>query len=479
MASDLTTSDEGVPEVPDGLEGHRVLALAILHAPYAPRRVGEVAFVERGETWVLGRKGDLGFHRHRPRASSGASPLDDGAISRRQVELEVAGPDRVQIVNVGKLPLRVNGRPVDRTTARPGDIIEVGQRLVLLLHRRPRELAGVRDLHPFGRPDAQGLVGEGPLAWTLRSRIEFVADRVPHVLVHGASGTGKELVAQAVHAKSGRARGPLISRNAATIPDSLADAELFGNLKNYPNPGMMDRPGLVGQAHRGVLFLDEFGELPIEVQAKLLRVLDSGEYTRLGEAEPRNADLRLIAATNRDLSDLKHDLLARVPLRIPTPRLGDRREDIGLLIHHLMRRMATEDPALAPSLFENGDLDGAPRITSRFVATLAAHPYQTEIRELQMLLWEALSASSGGPLNLFEHYRSLVAEPTQAPVGPVDPTSLTKDVLQAALDRHGGSQELAWRELGLSSRHVLARLVKRHGLRVRGRRGAASASEDE
>ncbi|MEO0606052.1 MAG: sigma 54-interacting transcriptional regulator [Myxococcota bacterium] len=478
MASDLTTSDEGVPDVPGLADAHRVLALAVLHSVGAPNRVGEVAFVDRGQTWVLGRKGDLGFQRHRPRASSLASPIDDTAISRRQVELEATSADRVRVENVGKLPLRVNGRPVQEATLRPGDVVEVGQRLVLLLHARPRELEGVRDLHPFGRPDAQGIVGEGPGAFRLRARVEFVADRVPHVLVHGASGTGKELVARAVHAKSGRARGPLVSRNAATIPESLADAELFGNLKNYPNPGMAERPGLVGQAHRGVLFLDEFGELPIEVQAKLLRVLDSGEYTRLGEAEPRQSDLRLIAATNRPLESLKHDLLARVPLRIPTPRLGDRREDIGLLIRHLLHRMATDDPSLAPALFEQGDLDGPPRITSRFVATLAAHPYQTEIRELQMLLWEALSEANGDPLDVFDRYRTLVAQPVETPVGPTDPASLSKEAVQAALDRHGGSQELAWRELGLSSRHVLARLVKRHGLRVRGRRGASEEKEE-
>ncbi len=467
MGSDVTTYEEGVPDLPGGSD-HRALALAVLHAPHAPGRVGEVAFVERSPK-VLGRQGDLGFVRHRPGASSLPSPIDDNAISRRQVTVEAIRSDQVKLENVGKLPLRVNGRPVDTATARPGDVIEVGQRLVLLLHHRPWELEAVREMHPFGGPDAQGIVGEGPAAFALRARVEFVADRIPHALVHGASGTGKELVARAIHARSGRARGPLVSRNAATIPDTLADAELFGNLKNYPNPGMLDRPGLVGEAHRGVLFLDEFGELPLEVQAKLLRVLDSGEYTRLGEAKSRQADIRLIAATNRPLEDLKHDLLARLPLRVATPRLADRREDIGLLVRHLMRRMVADDHSLGPALFEDGDVDAGPRITSRFVATLAAHPYRTEIRELQMLLWEALSEAAGAPLDVFARYRTLVAQPVEAAMGPTDPASLSPDAIQAALDRHGGSQELAWRELGLSSRHVLARLVKRHGLRVRGR----------
>ena len=94
-----------------------------------------------------------------------------------------------------------------------------------------------------------------------------------------------------------------------------------------------------------------------------------------------------------------------------------------------------------------------------------------------MLLWEALSAAGGDPLDVFEGYQNLVAQPVEAPIGPTDPASLSREAVQAALDRHGGSQELAWRELGLSSRHVLARLVKRYGLRVRGRRSARESDE--
>ena len=114
----------------------------------------------------------------------------------------------------------------------------------------------------------------------------------------GETGTGKELAARAVHRFSTRADRPLVARNAATMPAGLIDAELFGNARNYPNPGMAERPGLVGQADGGFLFLDEIGELPSELQAHLLRVLDAGgEYQRLGESRVRRSDFRLLAAT--------------------------------------------------------------------------------------------------------------------------------------------------------------------------------------
>src|SRR5262249_39430583 len=144
--------------------------------------------------------------------------------------------------------------------------------------------------HPFGEPDADGLVGESPAMWALRGAIAAAARRDLHALVLGPSGTGKELVARAIHARSARSGRPLVARNAATIPESLMDAELFGNVRSYPNPGTPERAGLIGQAHRSTLFLDEIAELPVSLQAHLLRVLDEGDYQRLGEATARKSD---------------------------------------------------------------------------------------------------------------------------------------------------------------------------------------------
>jgi DNA-binding NtrC family response regulator len=467
MPHDATTA-QSEPRSPFEGEIPEELALSIGWSVYEPRRVGEVAFLDPRQPLVLGRAGTLRWMIHRPETRTPTGPLEDPSLSREQLVLRFAS-GRAEVQCVGRLPLRVNGIPREQEEIGDGDVLEVGERLVLVVHRRPLELEGERPTFPFGQADEQGFVGEGPAAWVLRHQVTFLARRAAHVLVSGESGTGKELAARALHLLSPRARRPLVSRSAATIPESLADAELFGNLGNYPNPGMAARPGLVGEADGGTLFLDEFGELPVEVQARLLRVLDSGEYTRLGEARPRRADLRLVAATNRPLEVLKHDVLARLPLRLEVPPLSDRREDIALLAVHLLRGIARHDPDVARRCFDKADPAAFPRVTPRLVSALISHPYRTHIRELLALLWRAIGEARGDELDLFPSYTEMVAAPLDHPVGATDPSQLEPEVIQACLDRHGGRQELAWRELGLSSRHVLARLVKKYGLKVRGR----------
>jgi len=222
------------------------------------------------------------------------------------------------------------------------------------------------------------------------------------VLLAGASGTGKELAARAIHAISRRAKRPLVSRNAATFPAGLIDAELFGNVKNYPNPGMPERPGLVGQADGGTLFLDEIAELPLDMQAHLLRVLDEGgEYQRLGEATARRADIRLIGATNRSPSAMKHDLLARLTVRIALPALAERREDVPLLVRHLLLRAAKKSPEIGER-FVRAMPDGRPdvQVEPSLVEMLLRTNLETNVRELDGLLWRALSASGRDAVSL-------------------------------------------------------------------------------
>jgi DNA-binding NtrC family response regulator len=467
MPDDLTTA-QAEPKGP--LVGTEPLemALALAFSVHEPHRMGEVAFLDPRQPLVLGRAGTLRWMVHRPETRLPTGPLDDPLLSREQLVLRTSS-DQVSLQRVGRLPVKVNGIPIEQGEAEEGDVIEIGDRMVLVVHSRPLALEGERPDFPFGQADPQGFVGEGPVAWALREQLSFLARRSAHVLVSGESGTGKELAARALHELSSRARRPLVSRSAATIPESLADAELFGNLGNYPNPGMAARPGLIGEADGGTLFLDEFGELPIEVQARLLRVLDAGEYTRLGEAKSRKADLRFVAATNRAPDALKHDVLARLPLRMHMPSLPERREDIPLLAVHLLRGIAQEDREVARRCFGQGDPRGWPRLTARLVAALVSHPYRTHVRELLALLWRAIGETRGEELDLFPSYSEMVSAPLEHPLGATDPSQLAPEVIQAALDRHGGRQELAWRELGLSSRHVLARLVKKYDLKVRGR----------
>ena len=214
----------------------------------------------------------------------------------------------------------------DRGRSRGGLGVENRKERILFLCMRRPPLATAREKarpHPFGQADEHGLVGESSAIWDLREEVAFFAKRQGHVLITGPSGSGKELVARSIHALSTRASHRFIARSAATIPPALVDAELFGNVGNYPNAGMPERPGLFGESDGGTLFLDEIGEMSSEAQAHLLRVLDSGgEYQRLGDAKRRTSDVRLVAATNRSPDALKHDFLARFPFRIQVCGFG-------------------------------------------------------------------------------------------------------------------------------------------------------------
>jgi transcriptional regulator with GAF, ATPase, and Fis domain len=311
----------------------------------------------------------------------------------------------------------------------------------------------------FGEPDPQGYVGESLAAWKLRKDVAFAASHPGHVLVLGATGTGKELVARAIHSLSKR-KGRLVSRNASTIPESLADAELFGNVKGYPNPGMAERPGLVGDADRGTLFLDEFADLRTETQAHLLRMLDDGEYQRLGESTSRRSEFRLVAATNRDESAIRADLCARFDFRIRAPDLTERREDIVLLTRHLLTVMTENDPALASRFITS---KGWPRMDQSFVRALARHSFVANVRELRQLLWKALSEAPRNTL-------SWPSGSTTSGVVPGSDSSRAAEI-RRVLEMNNGSIEGSWRTLGLTSRHAMTRLLRRYGISVTRRPG--------
>ncbi len=486
------TVDGSEEEVGSTLDSRVPNALVLLWSRDEPERSGEIALLPSGRAGLsvtLGRaeaEGDpsrLELGRQRPGEITPTGALRSPRVSREQLRFRVRKGGALEVENVGRAPLLVNGEAVSSAELAPGDLLEIQKQALFLVTHRPLLLPRFAEGTPtpapfrFGEPDAWGVVGESPETWALRERVAFVAGRAAHVLIRGASGTGKELVAQAIHALSPRARGPLVTRNAATIPETLIDAELFGNARNYPNPGMPDRPGLIGESDGGTLFLDEFAEIPPAMQAHLLRVLDQGEYHRLGEARTRKADFRLIAATNRPESAMKEDVLARLRIRVEVPDLNARREDIPLLVVHLLRRVAKSDPHLANRFFPDGNARGRPRVSLALMDALVRRRYSTNVRELESLLWKAMTEVKGDTLDLWEGYAESAPPEEGGPEGEAaqgpftDPLSLTAEQVQAALDKHQGRQEPAWRELGLSSRHVLTRLVKRFGLNVRGRSG--------
>jgi two-component system nitrogen regulation response regulator GlnG/two-component system response regulator HydG len=460
--------EQGEPVEDFGPAPPKGMALVLAWSKDQPWRIGETLFLpeEFEQTVWLGRGSNTAgeppkatFLQQRPGQWVPSSAITARAISRYQMALRHVGAAYVAH-NEGRCPLLRNGVEATECALAAGDLLQLGKQLVLLCCQRPAELPGDHGCYPsfpFGQPDAYGLVGESPAIWQLRRQIRFVAARPDHVLITGRSGSGKELVAHAIHALSSRGGHAMVSRNAATLPETLIDAELFGNAKNYPNPGMAERPGLIGEARGSTLFLDEVGELAHTAQAHLLRVLDHGEHQRLGEAHARVSDFRLIAATNREVSALKPELLARFTFRIAVPDLNARKEDVPLLMRHFLRRMAERGDAAALGLFAAGDPRGEPRIPLWWASRFLRHRYQTNVRELEALLWVAMGAPEGPPT---------------APLVEATPA----ERIRQCLDENNGSIEHTWRALGLSSRFSLLRLIKRYGLEVRRRPSRARGS---
>jgi DNA-binding NtrC family response regulator len=251
------------------------------------------------------------------------------------------------------------------------------------------------------------------------------------------------------------------------LPEGLVDAELFGNARNYPNPGMPERQGLIGEAHGSMLFLDELAELPHASQAHLLRVLDNGEYHRLGEGTPRQSVFRLIAATNRDPTELKHDLLARLTVRIATIPLDSRREDVPLLVRHILRRAARAGDAVARRYVASAPLEADPVLPIGVVRRLLESRYELNVRALESTLFEQLQtpdiATESG-IAPPEH--SAVVPPAARDSGAQDP-----ERIQRCLDENNGVLDSTWRALGMRNRFALLRAIKKHGLVVRKRPG--------
>ena len=264
----------------------------------------------------------------------------------------------------------------------------------------------VRHAHGFDE-----MVGTSPALARVLAQVEQVAPTDAAVLLLGETGTGKELVARAIHDRSRRRDRPLVTVNCAALPATLVESELFGYEKGAFTGALQRTIGRFEVAHGGTLFLDEIGELPLDVQAKLLRVLQTGQFERLGAARTLQADVRLVAATNRDLERevregrFRKDLYYRLSVfPIALPPLRERREDVPLLVWHFIER-------------RQADLGRAvKRVPERLMRAFSAHDWPGNVRELENVVERALILTSGATLAADPAF--LEAAPVVSPVGP-------------------------------------------------------------
>jgi transcriptional regulator with PAS, ATPase and Fis domain len=304
------------------------------------------------------------------------------------------------------------------------------------------------------------LLGESAGLQAIRQAVVRAADAPFPVLIQGESGSGKELVARAIHRASSRRHRLLCAVNCAALPDELLEAELFGHARGAFTGAVAERAGLFEEADGGVLFLDEIGELSPRAQAKLLRALQDGEVKRVGETFARRVDARIVAATNRALEQevtagrFRRDLRYRLDvIRIVVPPLRERPEDIPLLVEHFWRHAAERVGSRA-------------RLGSAVIGTLVRYDWPGNVRELQNVLASlAVSASRRGVVGVSALPAVLASQATRGIDTTLDAARrmFEERFVRAALARSGGHRGRAAAELGLT-RQGLSKLMGRLGM---------------
>ncbi len=297
----------------------------------------------------------------------------------------------------------------------------------------------------------------------VRELLPLVARSGSTVLIEGEPGTGKELVARAIHNMGPRREGPFVGVNCGALPETLVESELFGHLRGAFTDAKKDKPGRFAAAQGGTLLLDEIGDVSAAVQVKLLRVLQEREYVPLGSSEPVKTDVRILAATNRDLSHeamngrFRQDLYFRLNVvRIVLPPLRSRWEDIPLLVHHFIERFNS---------LQGRRIRG---ISERAMMTLAGHSFPGNVRELENAIEHAFVVCAGDTIrreDLPPQIRGEAAVPLTAPrESEKSPLGAAEAAtIRDALKRHRNNRTETARSLGVS-RNTLWRKMKKYGI---------------
>ncbi|WP_224249367.1 sigma 54-interacting transcriptional regulator [Hyalangium gracile] len=407
----VASSDQGVP------------ALTLISHPTATR-AGERLVLEAvatGREVALSRNGP---NFTRPGDTFG-QPLADPFVSRHPIVFSPGEGGRLRLrVAEGGTRVTVGEQHVTSREFTPQELaagipLELSGRVVLLLH-----LASSQTKAPG---DMLGMVGASPGIRRVREHIQRIADLQVPVLVRGETGTGKELVAQAIHQHSPRKERPFISVNLGAIPKELAAAELFGAHRGAFTGATRDREGFFRAAQAGTLFLDEVGEAPPEVQVMLLRVLETGELYPVGGHTPIKTDVRLIAATDANLEEQIRDGRFKAPLlhrlagyEIRLPPLRERREDLGVLFQHFARE---ELAAIGEAhLLTPRDPYAEPWLPASLALRLLRYAWPGNVRQLRNLTRQLVIGSRGQPVLQVDPRLAEELDSASAPL-PSPPTS--------------------------------------------------------
>ena len=473
----LYSSTAAAPSRPIGQAALQVPALTILAHP-DPRRVGEhvlLPALSSGQEVALSRLAPL-FAQ--PGAGGAARPLADPHLSRSPIHLipgeqpgslriiaETHG-SRIEVLGAAA-PGELSADEIER-----GAVLLLAERVALLLHRLPPGL-------PY-ETERFGLIGDSaPLVFLCREIRRVTALPTP-ILLRGATGTGKELVASAIHRAGPQRDRPYLAINLGAVPPSLAAAELFGAARGAFTGADRRRAGAFERADSGTLFLDEVGEASPEVQVLLLRALENGEIHPVGSEAPQRVDVRVVAATDADLDAAVREGRFRAPLlhrlcgyEIRLPALRERRDDIGRLLLHFLRQ---ELAALGDEHLVGGaDPHGRPWLPARLVARLALHDWPGNVRELrnvarQITVGSRDAAQAELPGTIERTLAPAIGTDRSSPERPAPreratyrPISeITEAELLAALRASRWNLAGAAERLGVS-RTSLYTLVERHG----------------
>jgi transcriptional regulator with GAF, ATPase, and Fis domain len=421
-------------------------------------RVGMTVTVVSGP--AKGTSRPLGERLRIGKAPDNDLVLADDTVSRHHCEL-LRAPEGILVRDLGSTNgTRVQGARVTEAVVAPGTVLKVGQVEIVL-----RPAGRTTEVLPSDRAQFGGALGQSLAMRTIFGVLERIAPTDATVLLEGETGTGKDVLARAIWAESARAQGPFVVVDCGAVSYSLIESELFGHERGAFTGAVASRQGAFELADGGTVFLDEIGELPMDVQPKLLRVLEMREFRRVGGNRMLKADVRVIAATKRNLmrevqaGKFREDLyfrLAVVPVTVPPLRA--RREDIPMLVEHILRG------------------GGGLAVGDETMQTLLAHDWPGNVRELRNVLERAVylaRATGQGELSFVSLPTSATAPPDVFQFEPGRSYRETRAKYDAEferryvkwlLSRHAGNVSAAARDAKMDRKH-LHDMAKKHGLR--------------